>query len=190
LYSSEKALLDMDLSKHGVQANAVKAVITDYMQEAAQSLLQLVGAKGYRFSHVAGRSILDSRPFMIFEGSNDILYEQLAQGIVKLMRKSEHASLYGFLGSYDLTARASEYFKRTADFSLGEALPQRKVVDLGRALGRIITMELVIELGDRGSVAEPGADHHHVILHHIAFFFAHSFSAIPRGTAIGKSRSI
>lgn len=150
LYSSENALLGMDLSKHGVAANAVKAVITDYMQEAAQSLLQLVGAKGYRLSHVAGRSIVDSRPFMIFEGSNDILYEQLAQGIVKLARKSEHASLYRFLGTYDLTARAADYFKRTADFSLDESLPQRKVVDLGRALGRIITMELVIELGDRG----------------------------------------
>ena len=37
-----------------VEANAIKTVLTDYMQKASQSLLQLTGAKGYRLDHIAG----------------------------------------------------------------------------------------------------------------------------------------
>ncbi len=77
--SSEKAGLDDDLVPHGMEANAVKSVVTDLMQDAAQSLLQLVGAKAYKINHIAGRGTADSRPFQIFEGSNDILYAQISE---------------------------------------------------------------------------------------------------------------
>jgi hypothetical protein len=150
IYSSENAQVGMDLSKHGIAANAIKAVVTDMMHTSAQSLLQLVGAKGYRLDHIAGRAILDSRPFMIFEGSNDILYEQLAQSALKLMSRGKHENLYAFLQSSDYAARASEYFRSETDFRLVGELPQRKVVDLGRALGRVFVIEMVIEMGSRG----------------------------------------
>jgi len=64
--------LEKDTSRFDLIANSVKSVITDYMQSAAQNLLQLMGAKGYKLDHIAGRSLTDSRPFQIFEGSNDI----------------------------------------------------------------------------------------------------------------------
>ena len=49
-----------------------------------------------------------------------------------------------------MTSRASEYFREHLSFAPGGDLPQRRLVDLGRALGRIISMEWVIELGDMG----------------------------------------
>jgi alkylation response protein AidB-like acyl-CoA dehydrogenase len=149
-FTSERAALANDLSKEGIPANAVKSVVTDLMQDASQSLLQLVGAKGYRLDHIAGRAIVDSRPFQIFEGSNDILYQQLAEAVVKLMRRNKETNLYAYLRSYELTDRAAEYFKTTVDFTLDATLPQRKLVDLGKILGRIMTMNFVLELGDRG----------------------------------------
>ncbi|MBV5350204.1 acyl-CoA dehydrogenase, partial [bacterium] len=75
--SSQKAGIENDLSMSGVEANAVKSYVTDLMQNAAQSLVQMVGAKAYRLSHIGGRGITDSRPFQIFEGSNDMLYSQI-----------------------------------------------------------------------------------------------------------------
>ncbi|MFW6288878.1 MAG: acyl-CoA dehydrogenase family protein, partial [Spirochaetota bacterium] len=148
-HSSENASVDEDLSSRGVEANSIKTVVSDMMQDAAQSLLQLVGAKGYRLDHVAGRATVDSRPFQIFEGSNDVLYAQISEGIVKLMGRARETNLYRFLTSYHLTSRASDYFREHLDFRVGE-LTQRRLVDLGRAVSRIVSMEWVIKLGDRG----------------------------------------
>jgi alkylation response protein AidB-like acyl-CoA dehydrogenase len=149
-YTSENAPITKELSAEDVPANAIKSVVTDMMQDAAQSFLQLAGAKGYRLAHLAGRGIIDSRPFQIFEGSNDILYQQITESVTKKMRKSGITSLYSYLKSYELTSRASEYLREATDFTLQEALSQRKQVLLGKTLGYILTMNMVIQLGERG----------------------------------------
>ena len=154
LYTSEHAGVEKDLSKAALPANAIKTVCSDMMQSAAQSLLQLVGAKGYRLDHIAGRGVVDSRPFQIFEGSNDILYQQVSEAVVKGMRRMKESNLYRYLRQEDLTARAAEYFKDALDFEVDPQMPQRKFVELGQALSRIISMDLTIELGSRGFRSE------------------------------------
>jgi alkylation response protein AidB-like acyl-CoA dehydrogenase len=154
LRSAEQAGTEFDLADAGLWANAVKTAVTDFMQESAQSLLQLVGAKGYRTDHLAGRSIVDSRPFQIFEGSNDILYQQVAETVAKGMRRLKQTSLGTYLAQEPLTARAATFFRETLDFDVDLSLPQRKLVELGRAISRILTMEMTIELGERGYNAE------------------------------------
>ena len=66
------------------------------------------------------------------------------------MRSLEEKNLYAFLSDYEMTHRAADYFEDTLDFEVDLSLPQRKLVELGRILGRVISMELTIELGDRG----------------------------------------
>jgi hypothetical protein len=149
-YTSEMAQIDKNMAAHSVSANAIKSVVTDLMQDASQSLLQLTGAKGYRLDHIAGRSTVDSRPFQIFEGSNDILYQQISESVLKSMRRLKERNLHTFLEDFDLSSRAADYFDDALDFNVDFSLPQRKLVDLGRILGRVVTMEMVIELGDRG----------------------------------------
>jgi alkylation response protein AidB-like acyl-CoA dehydrogenase len=148
--SSDSANIDHDLSRSGLEANSTKSVVTDLMQETSQSLLQLVGAKGYRLDHIAGRATVDSRPFQIFEGSNDVLYQQISEAVLKLMRTARKKNLIQFLDGYDLTSRASDYVRDLLDFDVDLNIPQRKLVNLGRALGRIVTMEMVLKLGDKG----------------------------------------
>ena len=148
--SSEKAGLENDLSGSGVEANSIKSYVTDLMQNAAQSLVQLVGAKAYRLSHIGGRGITDSRPFQIFEGSNDMLYSQISDAVVKQMRQAKESNLFKFLSTNDLTQKATDYLKEMLDFNLNFELPQRKMVELGQALSRIISMEMVIDLGEKG----------------------------------------
>ena len=109
--TTERAGIARDLASHGLEANAVKTCITDLMQDAAQSLLQLCGAMGYRLDHIAGRAVVDSRPFQIFEGSNDILYAQISESLLKQMKVAKQNNLYGFLKDFALTRHASNRLK-------------------------------------------------------------------------------
>jgi len=153
-FTSTNVPLDKNTSRMDVAANSIKSVVTDYMHEASQSLMQLVGAKGYRLDHIAGRSIVDSRPFQIFEGSNDILYQQISESVIKKMRKSKENNLYKFLSSYELTKNASQYFKELVDFEIDKKMAQRKLVELGKVLGRMVSMEMTLKLGETGFNSE------------------------------------
>lgn len=154
LDTSENAAVALDLSGEGLKANAFKTTVTDWMQESAQSLMQLVGAQGYRSDHIAGRSLVDSRPFQIFEGSNDILYQQVTESVMKGMRKVKETHLGRYLAADPLTARASTLLGDALSFELDWKMPQRKLVDLGRAISRLVSMEMTIELGERGFAAD------------------------------------
>ena len=149
-FTSSNVPLDKDTSKMDVAANSIKSVVTDYMHEASQSLMQLVGAKGYRSDHIAGRSLVDSRPFQIFEGSNDILYQQISESILKGMKKSKIQNLYQYLKDYSLTSEAADHFKEQLNFKVDQKIAQRKMVQLGRAIGRLVTMNMTIKLGETG----------------------------------------
>jgi len=149
-FSTEHASLKVDVSRMDLAANSIKTLITDYMQEASQSLLQLVGAAGYRLNHIAGRAVVDSRPYQIFEGSNDILYQQISESVLKMMRKSKVDNLYQFLSNYELSNLSSERLKKLLDFNLDPKLAQRKLVQFGEIISRIISMQMVIQLGEKG----------------------------------------
>lgn len=148
--SSEKAGIDVDLVPHGLEANAVKSVVTDLMQESAQSLVQLVGAKAYRINHIGGRGTADSRPFQIFEGSNDILYAQISESLIKLMKRAKESNLYQFLKNYDLSDKAADYLKEMTNFNIDFQMQQRKLVEMGRVMGRIISLNQLLDLAGKG----------------------------------------
>ncbi|HKK92254.1 MAG TPA: acyl-CoA dehydrogenase [Longimicrobiales bacterium] len=69
--------------KAGHAALLVKALGTELMAESAENLALLRGGEGYRRS-VEGFSVLvDSYPYRVFEGPNDVLFEQYARGAIK-----------------------------------------------------------------------------------------------------------
>ncbi len=150
VHGGENGGLEHDLSGRSLEANAIKSVVTDLMQEASQSLLQLVGAKGYRLNHIAGRGIVDSRPFQIFEGSNDILYAQISEAVLKLMKRSKVTNMHAFLADHPLTQNVADRFGDLFKFDVDMQIPQRKLVELGQVLGRMITMGMVFNLGAKG----------------------------------------
>lgn len=150
LKSSEMADINNDLTALGLEANIIKTVTTDLMQDSSQSLLTLVGAIGYKLNHIAGRGIVDSRPFQIFEGSNDILYAQIGESVVKLMKNAKENSLLLFLKGHNLANRAAGYLNELLNFEIDMQMPQRKLVELGRAMSRIVSLNFVMEMGDTG----------------------------------------
>ena len=148
LRSSEIAGLDQNLSSFGLEANITKSVTSDIMQESAQSLLQLFGAKGYKLNSIAGRSVVDSRPFQIFEGSNDILYHQIADAVLKMMKVAREQSFYRFLQTY--ASRAASRIKDLVSFDPEAGLIQRKLVEFGQVISKIVSMDLVLYLEEKG----------------------------------------
>lgn len=142
--------INSDLSAKGFEANSIKSVVTDLMQEAAQSTTQLFGASAYKLNHIAGRSLVDSRPFQIFEGSNDILYAQISENFVKMMKKARESNMFQFLKNFDLTTKSAGFMKNILNIELDAQLPQRKMVELGQVLGRVVSCEMVINLGEKG----------------------------------------
>jgi len=148
--SSRISGIEHSLATEGLEANSMKALVTDLMQESAQLCLQVSGANGYKISHIAGRGIVDSRPFQIFEGSNEMLYTQIAELVTKRMKKQKATKLFDFLSGFALTTRSCLYFRELLNFVPGESLSQRKLVDLGRIIARIISVQYVLELQDTG----------------------------------------
>jgi alkylation response protein AidB-like acyl-CoA dehydrogenase len=149
-FTSANVALSDNMAKHNVPANSIKTVATDMMQEASQSLLQLVGGKGYRLNHFAGRATVDSRPFQIFEGSNDILYQQISEAVLKTMRRFKESNLSRFLNEFEYSSKVADRVRDLVDFEVDFSLSQRKLVELGKALGRIFSMDMVVQLGEKG----------------------------------------
>ena len=145
-YTAEVSSLRNDLTSYGLQANAVKSVLADMMHDSAQSLLQLTGAKGYRRDHIAGRAVVDSRPFKIFEGSNDVMYSQVADFVLKKMKESKYRNLYDFLNQLELTTNAADRFKDVINFDLNFSNVQRARVILGKIIAKLITADFTFKL--------------------------------------------
>jgi alkylation response protein AidB-like acyl-CoA dehydrogenase len=145
-YTAKVSSLDNDLTSYGLQANAAKSVLTDMMHDSAQSLLQLTGAKGYRRDHIAGRAVVDSRPFQIFEGSNDVMYSQVADIVLKKMKEGKYRNLYDFLNQFELTANAADRFKEVINFDLDFSSVQRARVILGKIIAKLITANFTFSL--------------------------------------------
>lgn len=150
-WSSGMSGIAYDLSSEGLQANSMKALVTDLMQESAQICVQLAGSSGYKIEHVAGRGIVDSRPFQIFEGSNEMLYTQISEIVTKQMRKMKESNFGAFMASFDCTSRVASLFKKLLDFSLdNQNLVQRQLVVLGKIIARLVCLQYVEVMVDKG----------------------------------------
>lgn len=174
--------IENNLALAAIEANSMKAYITDLMQEAAQTLAQLKGANGYKAESIASRSIMDSRPFQIFEGSNEMLYSQISEMVIKMMGRLKITNLSEFLKDYPLSQNVADYFKNLVDFKIDSQLPQRKLVDLGRIISRIVSANLVVNLGTNGFRQDLVSDSLETIKHEISMFvtsYKHGSSVIP-----------
>ncbi len=112
---------------------AIKTVATDRMFSAAHHYQQLVGGEGYRCgspTNVSAQAFLDARVFTIFDGTNDLLSQQLTEYcLARLAGKS----LSAFLADWSLTALGVT----THDLDLGfldQDLAQEHLVLAGRAI--------------------------------------------------------
>ena len=148
--SSEISSIDNNLALMAIEANTMKAYVTDLMQESAQITTQLYGAKGYLEESFGQRGITDSRPFRIFEGSNEMLYTQISEMTVKTMIRGKQTNLAEYLKTYELSEKVADRYKDILNFDVENKMPQRKLVDLGQIISRVLSAQMVVSLGESG----------------------------------------
>lgn len=149
-HSSSMSGIEFDLAMENIQANSMKAYLTDLMQESAQIGTQLHGSRGFKIENIAGRGIVDSRAFQIFEGPNEMLYSQIALAVTKQMKREKQNNFADYLKSYGLTNRVAGYYQKSLDFELNSNLLQRQTVDLGKIIARLVNLQYVDEMVAKG----------------------------------------
>jgi acyl-CoA dehydrogenase len=180
--SASSCGIEDNLTKSAIEANTMKAYITDLMQEASQTLTQLFGANGFKIESVASRGIVDSRPFQIFEGSNEMLYTQVSELVVKHMNQLNKMNLSDFLKDFHLTENAADYFKSILNFKILHKMSQRKHVGFGKIISRIIATNYVLSLGANGFRHDLISDCIKNIIHEVtglASAFKHHTTVVP-----------
>lgn len=161
-HSSSMSGIEYDVSGNGLEANSMKALVTDLMQESAQLCLQLAGSSGYKFEHIAGRGVMDSRPFQIFEGSNEMLYTQIAEIVLKAMKRKKENNFGTYVAEYELTHKVADRFKNVLNVSLHSDLSQRQMILFGKTIARLVCLQYVhnmVEKGFREDLYENSAKH-------------------------------
>lgn len=148
--SAQYSGIENNLAADAIEANSMKAYVTDLMQEAAQTLTQLMGANGYKAEQVGARGIMDSRPFQIFEGANEMLYSQIGEMAQKTMGRMKWSKLQTFLESFERTRLAAGHFAKLLNFQIDANLAQRKVVDIGKMISRVVAAAQLLEMEERG----------------------------------------
>jgi alkylation response protein AidB-like acyl-CoA dehydrogenase len=112
---------------------AIKTVATERMLSATQHYQQLVGGEGYRTgspTNIAGQAFLDTRVFTIFDGTNDLLSQQLAE---HCLARRAGQSLSEFLASWPATAPGVTAHRLDLRF-LDRDLGHEHLVLAGRAI--------------------------------------------------------
>ncbi|MBD0688216.1 acyl-CoA dehydrogenase family protein [Streptomyces sp. CBMA123] len=131
---------------------AVKVVATELMVSSANHYQQLAGGEGYRNgspTNIAAQAFLDSRVFTIFDGTNDLLSQQLAR---HCLDSADGRSLSTFLAAWAPTAPAVSVHGLDLRFLDGE-LAQEHMVLAGRVIAYTFAASRVLQWA-----TETGAD--------------------------------
>lgn len=122
---------------------AIKTVATERMVTSAYHYQQLCGGEGYRCdspTNVAGQAFLDTRVFTIFDGTNDLLSQQLTEWC--LGRRGD-VPLSRFLAAWPLTGPAVAAHRLDLGF-LDRDLRQAHLVLAGRAIAAVFAITQVM----------------------------------------------
>ncbi|MFG2913729.1 acyl-CoA dehydrogenase family protein [Kitasatospora sp. NPDC048298] len=147
--------LTSNLAPAFASIQAVKIVATELMVSSANHYQQLTGGEGYRSgspTNIAAQAFLDSRVFTIFDGTNDLLSQQLAQHCLDRAGSSDGRGLSAFLADWAPTAPAVSAHGLDLRFLDGE-LGQEHLVLAGRVIAYTFAAARVLEWA-----AEAGAD--------------------------------
>lgn len=146
--------LDMKADMFGAfpAVQAIKTVATERMLSSAHHYQQLAGGEGYRSgspTNISAQAFLDARVYTIFDGTNDLLSQQLTE---YCLARTDGRTLSRFLAEWPLTASAVGAHRLDLAF-LDRELRQEHLVLAGRAIAYVFAIGQVMRWA-----AETGAD--------------------------------
>ena len=125
-------------------AQAIKTVATERMVSSAHHYQQLAGGEGYRAdspTNIAGQAFLDTRVFTIFDGTNDLLSQQLTE---YCLARRGGKPLSSFLADFPLTAPAIAAHQLDLRFLDGDLRHEHLVLG-GRAIAYAFAVSQVMK---------------------------------------------
>jgi alkylation response protein AidB-like acyl-CoA dehydrogenase len=128
-------------------ANMVKVVATDLAFAAATSASQLLGGESYRTDTYVGRATADLRPFRIFEGSNDVLCDAIAQAAEKAAKTGGETFEAAVRNTYEIAGWRVPSVAAFTAHSADGALPQGLRCLGGRILANAAALRWCVEQG-------------------------------------------
>ncbi|MGP4029445.1 acyl-CoA dehydrogenase family protein [Actinomadura sp. 3N407] len=149
-----RTVLDMrdDMIGAFPAVQAIKTVATERMLSAAHHYQQLTGGEGYRCgspTNISAQAFLDARVYTIFDGTNDLLSQQLTE---YCLARTDGRALSRFLAEWPLTASAVITHRLDLGF-LDQDLRQEHLVLAGRAIAYVFAIGQVMRWA-----AETGTD--------------------------------
>lgn len=132
-----------DISGDYLLVNTVKVISSKSMADAADSAMHLFAAAAFKRNHLVGRAYIDSRPFQIFEGSNDVLDDNTFEVI---------AGRYGAVNPEAINQELEKFGLRLPDNLLAGTLSilnikkectQRQQVHYGKIIEWIVTIAIL-----------------------------------------------
>ena len=151
LFLKNKIDLRTQLLDHFFEAQCMKVLATDKMLESALIYQQLCGGEGYRYdspSNNAALALLDSRVYTIFDGTNDLLSQQITEFC---MKKSSQGTLVEFLSTFDKTKEGMKHINFDISVINNNTTQERKVIN-GQIISRIFGLHC---LEEAKSITEP-----------------------------------
>jgi alkylation response protein AidB-like acyl-CoA dehydrogenase len=146
-----------DVSGDHVLANAAKVISTDGLSAAADSTVQLFAAAAYKRNHVAGRAFTDARPFRIFEGSNDVLLENITDILISRHDQMDFSAVGIELERYGLKCSSNIPDSVKSALKAEEGISQRKKVVCGELISWILVQSILErESAETGNPVEDG----------------------------------
>ncbi len=155
-----------DVSGDYILVNAAKVVSSESMAEAADAAVQLFASAAFKRDHLVGRAYVDSRPFQIFEGSNDVLHDNTFEvvagryGSVNPDTISQELQKFGLRIPDDLPQRTLSVLQIKQDCS------QRQKVHYGKIIEWIAVLGIIDHISPREAM--PVEDARRVAKLHIA----------------------
>lgn len=145
IFLKNKIDLRNDLIDHFFEAQAIKVLATDKMLESSLNYQQLCGGEGYRYnapSNNAALAVLDSRVYTIFDGTNDLLSQQIADFCIK---ESTTGNIVEFLINFNKTNKGMKHIHFDLLVLNNNTTQERRVIN-GQIISRIFGLHCLEEI--------------------------------------------
>ena len=131
-----------DITGDNTLANTAKIICTETMNMASDVALQIFASAAYKRNHIVGRGYVDSRPFRIFEGVNEVLDESIYEMILRRNGSCDGEAVERELAHYGLHP-SGKIYKTAIELFHKPATAQRHRVALGRILAWLVCLGIM-----------------------------------------------
>lgn len=148
-YLKTKSDFRNNLLDNFFEAQAIKVLATDKMLESALNYQQLCGGEGYRYNSPNNNSayaLLNSRVYTIFDGTNDLLSQQITEYCIK---EAKEETVLDFLKRFNKTKQAFDLIDIDLSILNNNKTQEEKVMN-GQIISRIFGLNCLVEATKMG----------------------------------------